>query len=207
MLVLLLAMPRPRRIFQSEFPYHVYNRTNNEEYLFDLKTTYPIFLKSLKLAAEKVEFQIHHFILMNNHFHLIGSTPKANLNEFMLTFQTLFSKELNIFYGRKNHVFDSRYGATVVKDERYLNNLIKYVYQNSVRAQIVNKADDYLYSSLLLYLNDSWSEYGLHLDPYLENFIREQDKLKEHLKELCEVNLDSNTIKFIKKDLRKNEIA
>ena len=108
---------------------------------------------------------------------MIGSTPKANLNEFMHYFQTLVSKTINKIKHRINHNFGSRYGATVIRSELYLSNVIRYLYQNPVCARICDNPQYYPYSSLPFYLNTNKTNFFV-FDPYLEN-INNDHRLDE----------------------------
>ena len=189
------------KIYQSEYPYHIFNRTNNKEFIFDLNRDFSIFTSCLKYIQKKTDFRLHHFILMGNHYHIIGSTPCANLNEIMRGFQTLVSHLINEKTGRINHIFGNRYGATVVQSEIYLSYLIRYVYQNPVKAGIVQNAMLYPYSSAVFYLKNQLQCYGLTPDPYLGKF----DPMKRsfELSRLCETYLSEGESNLIGKKLKK----
>lgn len=58
-----------------------------------------------------------------------------------------YSKYYNGKNGRTGHVFQGRYKAVPVRDEKYLLSLIRYVHQNPVRAGICQKAEEYRWSS------------------------------------------------------------
>ena len=139
---------------------------------------------------------------MTNHYHLMGTTPKANLNEFMLIFQTTFSKRLNNTIGRRNHIFGGRYGATVINTEAYLAHLVRYIYHNPVKADLASSPFTYPFSSLKLYQNGTLFGDGTLLkpDPYLDG-LTPQLRFKE-LTRLCEMNLSDNDYSLIKKKLK-----
>ena len=163
--------------------------------------SFPIFMDTIKVISKRTDFRPHHFILMNNHYHLIGSTPQANLYKFMQIFQTTVSQAINNATNRTNHIFGSRYGATIVMSEYHLTNVIRYLYQNPVRANITNDPLRYPYSSLKYYLTSEWPHYGFYMDSYLEN-LSERSRLK-NLEELCKAKLIENEYLCIKKNLRK----
>lgn len=76
---------------------------------------------------------------------------------------TNLAKYLNYRLQRKNHVFGARYQPTIITDQKHLQNVIRYIYQNPVRAGMVEHAEDYPYSSLGCYLGDT--SYGLRVYP------------------------------------------
>src|SRR3989338_6487191 len=191
------------KIYQSEYPYHIYNRVNNKEHIFNLQNDFPIFMNALRYISQKTEFIPHHFILMKNHFHLIGSTPKANLYQFMHQFQTDISRKLNQNKGRINHIFGSRYAATVISDEVYLVNVIRYLYQNVTDLKNGTLLD-YNFSTLKIYFSDNWKAYGLDWDPYLKGLSA--DKRLSALKEISELFLPINEKEAMRKRLRNKSI-
>ncbi len=188
------------KIYQSEYPYHVYNRVNNKERLFKLKNTFPVFIEALRESAEKYAVLPHHFVLLENHYHLMVSTPKCNLSLFMTSLNTKISKKLNKSLGRINHFFGGRYGATVIQDESYIFRLIKYIYQNPVKAGIVKTPSLYPYSSLKFYLEKKESINGFFWDPCLSSLTKES-KI-DTLHNLCSVNLDAYEFKLLDESLK-----
>jgi putative transposase len=142
-------MPRALRVFQSEFPYHVTSRTvNKEAFHVDMDRLWKYVSMRLHFCAFAFEIEIHAFVLMHNHFHLVVRTPKSNLGDFMCYFNRELSKELNRTTGRINQNFGNRYYASMVKDPRYYLTLYRYVYRNPIDAGICLKVEDYKYSSL-----------------------------------------------------------
>jgi len=192
------------KIYQSEFPYHLFNRTNNKEFLFNLPTVFPIFQNSLRSITEQLHVNLHHFILLNNHFHLIATFPENNLAEFMQRFQSYFSKTINQHASRINHIFGGRYGATVVMTEDYLCQLIRYVYQNGTDSAMRTLPREYPYSSLSLYSKGIWHKFGLKLDPYI-NGLPEGEQINQILY-LSKIGLQIEEIDYLEKKLRKRII-
>jgi len=192
------------KVYQSEYPYHICNRANNQEYLFDLDVAFPIFMSCLKVMSKRTGFRPHHFVLMSNHFHLIGSTPKANLYEFMHVFQTVVSQTINQLLGRKNHIFGQRYNATVIQTEYQLANVIKYLYQNPVRAKMVQSPFNFRYSTLPYYMASNWKREGLYLDPFLKSFaVRD---IVKTLVDICSVDLHPADCVSLRKKLKHKTI-
>jgi len=188
------------KIYQNEYPYHVYNRVNNKEHLFKLGDTFPIFLDVLEKTAKTHNVLMHHFLLMENHYHLMLTTTLANLNKFMCTFQTHVSYRINQQLNRINHIFGNRYGATVIKTEIYITRLIKYIYQNPINSNSVTHPLDYPYSTLKFYVKGDVSKYGFVCDPYLEG-ISSHLRAKELL-DLCEIDLDLEEHKLVEASFR-----
>ena len=73
-------MPRKKLIRTDQFPYHVTTRTNNKNWFsLPLEETWNICLRSLHKANKLNKVNLHAFVLMKNHYHLLLETPEANL--------------------------------------------------------------------------------------------------------------------------------
>ncbi len=72
-------MPRPTRIKYEGAYYHVMNRGRARQKIFHSSEYYSAFLKTLEEAHSRFDAQIHAYCLMDNHYHLLIGTPRANL--------------------------------------------------------------------------------------------------------------------------------
>jgi putative transposase len=144
-------MARPFRIIYEGAFYHVIAR-GNEKKIFLPRTDYEKFLSYLKEALDKFGVRLHGYVLMGNHYHLILETPRANLSSFMHTMGSVYSTYFNIKRKRSGHLFQGRYKAILVEKNSHLLELSRYVHLNPVRAKLVEKPEDYPYSSYRVYL-------------------------------------------------------
>jgi putative transposase len=71
-------MPRPNRDFVPGFPAHVVHRGNDRRDIFKCTGDYLFFRKCLDEAARTEGVEVHSYVLMTNHFHLL-LTPKDAL--------------------------------------------------------------------------------------------------------------------------------
>lgn len=142
-------MPRQKLLKTNIFPYHVYARSNNRDaFYLESRVCWEIFCDFLHLMQICFNIRIHAFTLMPNHFHLILSTPTANLGQVMNRFMTESSQAINRECNRLNHVFGGQYRGTVIQDAYSYANTMKYVYRNPVRAGLSKFAQYYPYSTL-----------------------------------------------------------
>lgn len=92
--------------------------------------------------------EVHAFVLMNNHFHLLLSTPEANLSEAMSWFMRETSRALTRAGNRMNQTYGGRHFRCVVGSHHYYLNAYKYLYANPLKAGMCSNVTDYPYSSL-----------------------------------------------------------
>lgn len=142
-------MPRHIHINQSEFPYHVTVRCINKEwFLLPMPQVWDIFSEQLWFAKYAFNIKIHAFVLMGNHFHLIISTPEANLSYSMAYLLREVSRELSRYSGRINRSFADRFHRSIIKSYHHYQTVYKYVYRNPVEAKLCDYVEDYPFSTL-----------------------------------------------------------
>jgi putative transposase len=186
-------MPYKKLIRQNQFPYHVYSRSNNKDWFkIPLYQMWDICYECLVYANEAIPVQIHSFVLMGNHYHLLVTTPNGDLDKFMYHFNGKLSREIRKYRGAENHKFGSRYKWTIVATPSYLHNIYRYIYQNPVRAGLCELCSDYPYSSLRFSPSQTFKlKIKVHIS-YFEN------------REFMETNNGAEFLEIIRKGLRKN---
>ncbi|MCB9026987.1 MAG: transposase [Bdellovibrionaceae bacterium] len=142
-------MPRPKAILQNEFPYHVSARCINKEWFhIPMENVWDIFCRQLTYISWVYDAKVHAFVLMNNHFHLLVSTPRSNLSEIMANFMKETSRQINGVTGRINQTYGSRHFRSIIASQHYYLHAYKYVYRNPVAAGITERCETYKFSSL-----------------------------------------------------------
>jgi len=142
-------MPRRKIIRTSELPYHIVSRSNNKDWFrLSMKDSWSLANNALALANSKHPVLIHAFVLMNNHYHLLISTPDENIDKFMQVFNKEFSDTMKRKTNHINRKFGGRYNWSLINNETYLYNVIRYIFQNPIRAHIAEQICDYKYSTL-----------------------------------------------------------
>jgi putative transposase len=141
----------PRKIVPPniDHPYHVTARCHNREWFeLPLPQVWNVMENYLFLVSKLYEIKIHAFVLMPNHFHLLISTPSANLGETMRYFMRESSREINRLSGRINQTYGSRYHCSLVPSFHYYMTVYKYIYRNPVRASLCELVEEYPFSTL-----------------------------------------------------------
>ncbi len=132
---------RSWRIQQDEYPYHIVTRTNGRKFLLT-RPTYEIFVAVLIEAIHRFAVHIHHVKLMDNHYHLIMSTPHANLSAAMQFINYQLARRINKLYGTTGHLWGQRFHATIIETDAYAHTCVRYLYQNGVRAGLCRTASE-----------------------------------------------------------------
>ena len=140
-------MARPLRL---EFPgavYHVTSRGNRREPIFLDNDDRQRFLGLLQRVTGRFGWLCFAYCLMNNHYHLLIETPRANLALGMQTLNSAYAQSFNARHGCVGHVLQGRYGAILVEQEGHLLEVARYVVLNPVRACFVRHPGEWLWSS------------------------------------------------------------
>lgn len=139
-------MGRKPRVEYAGAIYHVIQRGNNREYIFDTDEDKLFLLKEIERRKASAGFKIYGYVMMGNHYHLIlqmGDEPLSNLMH-------LINSSYGRYYNRKRahtgHVFEGRYKAIPIQSEQYLLAVIRYVHRNPVLAGICRQVNQYKWS-------------------------------------------------------------
>lgn len=159
--------------------FHIYNRGNNKEKIFQDEEDYKAFLLRIGLALgfEQKElahplllipnsriritnvnlgdFKLHAFCLMPNHFHLLLEQNSDNkISKLVLKFCTSFSMFVNKKYGRVGHIFQDCFKAVHVESDSQLMWTSTYIHMNPVKDKLVKYPEQYIWSSYNDYISD-----------------------------------------------------
>ena len=144
-------MGRPWREEYKGGIYHVIARGNNKEYIFKESIDKGYFIKLLKECSSSMGCVIYGYVLMDNHYHILIQTMDKKLQEIMHQINNKYSKYFNYKYKRVGHVFQGRYKAINVQDERYMIAVLRYIHQNPVQAGMSTRVENYKWSSDIYY--------------------------------------------------------
>lgn len=131
--------------------YHVIQRGNNKEYVFDDPDYKDYFVSLLRKAVQVDDALIHAFVVMSNHYHLALRVNQKPLSKIMHRLNTAYSVFYNMEKKRTGHVFQGRYMAIPILNDTYLLAVIRYIHRNPVAAQMCRRVEDYRWSSDLHY--------------------------------------------------------
>jgi putative transposase len=141
-------MPRKPRFTLPGVPQHVIQRGNNREPCFLGDADYRRYLDDLQASAQQYDCRLHAYVLMTNHVHLLVTPMRTQgIGDMMQALGRRYVYYINQTYGRTGTLWEGRYKASLVDSEAYLLACMRYIEMNPVRAQMVNHAAEYPWSS------------------------------------------------------------
>jgi putative transposase len=143
------SMPRTARASAGGICYHVLNRGNGRATVFHKESDYAAFLDLLAAANERLPMRILGYVLMPNHFHLVLWPHAAgDLSRWMQWLMTSHVRRYHRHYHSSGHVWQGRFKAFPIEQDEHLTSVLRYVERNPLRANLVERAEDWLWSSL-----------------------------------------------------------
>ena len=140
-------MARPLRLEFAGALYHITSRGNEQRAIFRSDRDRKTFLVFLGQAVERFGWSLTAWVLMTNHFHLVVQTREANLSQGMQWLNSTYVNWFNRVHKRCGHLFQGRFKAYLVDREAYFAEVLRYVVLNPVRAKMVQRPEEYRWSS------------------------------------------------------------
>ncbi len=157
-------MPRTSRALTGGIACHVINRGNGRQTVFHEQSDYEAFLKLLANSFARTPMRVLGFCLMPNHFHLVlWPRGDGDLGRWMQWLMTSHVRRHHKRHGSSGHIWQGRFKSFPVQRRRPtraeqatgvletanpLWTLLRYVERNPLRAGLVERAEDWPFSSL-----------------------------------------------------------
>lgn len=142
-------MPRTARASVGGVCYHVINRGNAGAQVFGERHDYAGFVDLFELARQRVPMRLLAYCLMPNHFHLLlWPRGDADLSRWMQWVLTSHVRRHHGRHGTCGHIWQGRFKAFPIQGDRHFLTVQRYVERNPLRAGLVNRAQDWPWSSL-----------------------------------------------------------
>lgn len=175
-------MARRKTLLVNGETYHVFNRSAHKIPIFKTKRDYSIFLEAMWYYTQPfppIRFSIYrttksqydldfssrlvtvvNYSLMPNHFHFtLKQEMDGGIRDFVRRLTSSFAHYYNKKYNTSGPVFTGNFKAVRVEDEEQLVHLSRYIHLNPVTSHMVEKPEDYLYSSYNVYLGKEKSSF------------------------------------------------
>jgi putative transposase len=148
-------MARPPRTDEAGGLYHALNRGNARATIFHKDGDYEAFEEILAEGVERYEVQLFVYQLMPNHWHLV-LRPERNgaMSRFLgwVTGTHTMRYHAHFHTSGEGHVYQGRFKSFPIQEDEHFYTVCRYVERNALRAGIVDRAEDWRWSSLWRWL-------------------------------------------------------
>lgn len=196
-------MPRPPRLNIADIPQHVVQRGNNRQPCFFAASDYRLYLSLLAIYCRRHRCQIHAYVLMTNHVHLLV-TPDIPDGVSLLIRDAGrdFVRNINKKYERTGTLWESRFKSSVIDSDEYCLACYRYIELNPVRAKMVSHPRDYQWSSYRANAIDGESPIVTPHDLWIQ-LGQNVEERRQTYRTLFESELDSDALAAIRRGLAK----
>ena len=142
-------MPRTARASAANLCYHVLNRGNNRASVFHKDGDFDAFVDLLAEAKLRNPMRILAYCVLPNHFHLaLWPLGDGDLGRWMHWLLTAHVRRYQRHYHSTGHVWQGRFKAFPIQEDEHLLVVLRYIERNPLRAGLVERAEDWSWSSL-----------------------------------------------------------
>jgi len=141
-------MPRRPRLKLAEIPLHIIQRGNNRSACFYAEEDYLFYLDHLGEACFKHGVDLHAYVLMTNHVHLLMTAKDGDgASQVLKQLGQRYVQYVNRTYRRSGSLWEGRFRSCLVGEEAYFFGCHRYIELNPVRAGMVEHPAEYRWSS------------------------------------------------------------
>jgi putative transposase len=142
-------MPRGNRVRVEGGTYHVYNRLGRGERVFARQREAEAFVATLRDVAERDGLTVLAWSLMSDHYHIAVRTGVVGLDRSLRSLQQRVTRGVNLRRRVHGALWQGRYKAKLINEQRYLDQLMAYIHLNPVVAGLCRDPAEYCWSGHL----------------------------------------------------------
>ena len=187
-------MTRPLRIEYPGAVYHITSRGNDKKPIFKNDHDYENFLNTLYHVNKRYNWICHAYCLMANHYHLLIETPDGNLSLGMRQLNGVYTQLFNKGHSRTGHLFQGRYKGILIQKDSHLLEVCRYVVLNPVRARMVERPEQWKWSSYRATAGKGRPSPSLTTDWVLGQFSGKRAKAEKEYQEFVQRDIGEKSI-------------
>lgn len=141
-------MPKLRHIHIKEYPYVTTTVTLKREPMFADFRAADILMEAVLFGKKQQWYYLLSFVIMPDHMHLVIIPKDKNISECMKSIKGFSARQINRVLNRKGSIWQVGFYDYVLDSEEKVLTRMKYVEDNPLRKGLVNRSEDYEYSSI-----------------------------------------------------------
>lgn len=196
-------MARLPRLCPVGIPQHVIQRGNNRQVCFTTDEDVAAYCNWLYEYSLRFEVEIHAWVFMTNHVHLLVSPREEQaVSKMMQSLGRSYVRHYNKQYRRSGTLWEGRYKSCLVESAAYLLQCYRYIELNPVRASMVKDPSEYVWSS---YRSNGLGVETKLLTPHAEYLglgLSKEERLKNY-RALFKTHMEGKIVEEIRESINK----
>jgi len=140
-------MPRLRHIYIEEYPYVTTMVTLKRQPIFADFRAADILLEAVLYGKRQQWYYLLSFVIMPDHAHILLIPEDKNISECMKSIKGFSARRINLMLKRKGQIWQNGFYDYVLDSEEKVLTRMRYIEDNPLRKGLVNRPEDYAYSS------------------------------------------------------------
>jgi len=200
-------MPRKARVIVPNCPHHIVQRGHNRNAVFISDQNYAYYLENLIEAKQALAIKVYAYCLMTNHVHLVVD-PGDEIASISYLMKRLAARQtwyVNKLERRTGSLWEGRYKVSPIETDAYLLACCRYVELNPVKAGMVERPEDYYWSSYCSKVESAWE--WLDADPCYQALAASPLQRAEAYKNFVKSSVPDSVEKVIQQAIQRNQLT
>jgi len=138
-------LPRVKHWFEPGGYYHITTRTLDKKPAFASDESKRCIVDALAFYRRRGDWRVAGFAVMINHVHFVVSQTGLDLRDTVRDFKKWVFRRLKGAGGGR--LWERRFDDNAIQGQKEMEDVVAYVHDNPVRAGVVERAEDYFWSS------------------------------------------------------------
>lgn len=149
---------------------HIINRGVDKRWIFEEAHHKEHFVHLLGQAAIRHKIQVHIYVVMSNHYHLMARGETIAISKMMHQINQGYSRYYNRLHSRSGTLFEGRFKSFGIRSTSRAIDRSRYMHLNPVAATASRTPEEYTWSSIHAYMGDQPAPPWLDIGPILQVF-------------------------------------
>jgi REP element-mobilizing transposase RayT len=146
-----------RKYYLKNYYVFITTVTRDNQPIFSQEKFCDILVENLKFYRDKFRFKLLGYVIMLDHFHgIFLPCSKGNISQIMRDWKSYTSYQINRLRNTKGQLWQKDFYEHTIRNKEDFREKLNYIHNNPIKAGLVEKLEDYKYSSYRnYYLNDN----------------------------------------------------
>ncbi|KPU26426.1 hypothetical protein TR13x_10125 [Caloranaerobacter sp. TR13] len=155
-----------KRYYEDNMCYFITTVTHNRKEIFNDKIACELFIVVVTYLKYIYDFNVYGFVIMPDHVHIIiHPCANKNISEIMKRIKGNFSRMYNKIYDNHGQIWQRKFYDNAIRNPNQIIKTIEYIHNNPIRSNLVNRVDEYVYSSYMYYYGED-KKFDLLIDKF-----------------------------------------